>query len=47
MNIIDHLSVGVPSIDQGKQFYDAVMATIDCACLAATDGFAAYGTITF
>jgi len=43
MNIIDHLSVGVPSIDQGKKFYDAVMATIDCACLAATDGFAAYG----
>jgi catechol 2,3-dioxygenase-like lactoylglutathione lyase family enzyme len=43
MNIIDHLSVGVPSIDDARKFYDAVMASIGCECLASTEGFAAYG----
>jgi catechol 2,3-dioxygenase-like lactoylglutathione lyase family enzyme len=43
MNIIDHLSVGVPSIEEGRKFYDAVMKTLGCDCLAATEGFAAYG----
>jgi len=44
MNIIDHLSVGVPSIDQAKAFYDAVLSTINVDCLASTENFAAYGT---
>lgn len=43
MNIIDHLSVGVPAIDAGRAFYDGVMKALGCDCLAATDGFAAYG----
>lgn len=43
MNIIDHLSVGVPSIEEARKFYDPVMQTLGCSCLAATEGFAAYG----
>lgn len=43
MNIIDHLSVGVPDIAAARKFYDPVMATIGCTCLAATDTLAAYG----
>lgn len=43
MNIIDHLSVGVPSIEEGRKFYDPVMETLGYTCLAATEGFAAYG----
>lgn len=44
MSIVDHLSVGVPSIEAGRKFYDAVMEAIGANCLAAGDGFAAYGT---
>lgn len=44
MNIIDHLSLGVPDIEKACQFYDGLMATIGCSRLANTDGFAAYGT---
>lgn len=43
MNIIDHLSVGVPSIESAKTFYDPVLSALGYNCLAATDGFAAYG----
>lgn len=43
MNIIDHLSVGVPDIGKAQEFYDGVMGTLGSNCLAATEGFAAYG----
>lgn len=43
MAIIDHLSVGVPSIDDGAKFYDSVLETIGAARVATTEGFAAYG----
>lgn len=43
MNIIDHLSVGVPDIETARRFYDGLMKTLGCDCLASTDGFAAYG----
>lgn len=43
MNIIDHLSLGVPNIEQGSQFYQGLLATLGYEQLAATDGFAAYG----
>ena len=43
MNIIDHLSVGVPSIEDARKFYDPVMEALGYSCLAATEGFAAYG----
>lgn len=44
MNIIDHLSVGVPNIDAACRFYDAAMNTLGCDRLATTAGFAAYGS---
>ena len=44
MNIIDHLSVGVPDLDRACDFYDPIMEAIGCACLAKTEHFAAYGT---
>lgn len=43
MAIIDHLSVGVPTIEGGAKFYDAVLKTIGAERLATTEGFAAYG----
>ena len=43
MNIIDHLSVGVPSIAEGTDFYNEVMAALGYDLIVATDGFAAYG----
>lgn len=43
MNIIDHLSVGVPSISEGTAFYNGLMKGLDCDLLVATDSFAAYG----
>ncbi|MCV6605634.1 MAG: VOC family protein [Porticoccaceae bacterium] len=43
MNIIDHLSVGVPCIDRASEFYNGLMETLGCSLLASTDGFAAYG----
>ncbi|MEP0067986.1 VOC family protein [Pyruvatibacter sp.] len=46
MQIIDHLSVGVPSIANGCAFYDGLLATLGCSRLATTDGFAAYGKET-
>lgn len=43
MPIVDHLSVGVPNVAAARKFYDAVMEAIGASCLAASDGFAAYG----
>ncbi len=43
MNIIDHLSVGVPDIEWATAFYDGVMAALGVSRLATSDGFAAYG----
>ncbi|TDF35653.1 VOC family protein [Alteromonadaceae bacterium M269] len=46
MNIIDHLSIGVPDIKQATSFYDGLMETLSCKRLATSDGFAAYGKDT-
>lgn len=43
MNIIDHLSVGVPSVSEGTDFYNELMQALGYQLLAATDNFAAYG----
>jgi catechol 2,3-dioxygenase-like lactoylglutathione lyase family enzyme len=43
MNILDHISLGVPSIEAGRQFYDSAMETLGLSCLAANEAFAAYG----
>ena len=43
MTIIDHLSVGVPAVDEAAQFYDGLLATLGLQKLAQTKGFAAYG----
>lgn len=43
MTIIDHLSVGVPAIDEAARFYDGLMETLGLKNLAQTEGFAAYG----
>lgn len=42
-NIMDHLSVGVPSISEATAFYNGLLETLGIALLAETDGFAAYG----
>lgn len=44
MTIIDHLSVGVPNVEQACEFYDAVLGTIGANRLATLDVLAAYGT---
>lgn len=46
MNIIDHLSLGVPSVDLATQFYDPVLEALGVQKLAVTDAFAAYGQDT-
>ena len=43
MNILDHISLGVPSIEAARGFYDPAMASLGLSCLAANDAFAAYG----
>jgi len=43
MPLIDHLSVGVPNIEEARRFYDPVLATLDTSCSASGDGFATYG----
>ena len=43
MNIIDHLSVGVPTIDKATDFYDKVLETLGVQRLATAQAFAAYG----
>ena len=46
MNIIDHLSLGVPNIEEGTNFYTGLMQTLGYDALVVTDGFAAYGKDT-
>jgi len=41
--VIDHASVDVPNIAQARAFYDAILPTIGCHCLAAGEVFATYG----
>ncbi len=43
MNIIDHLSVGVPDIEAACAFYDGLLKTLGASRLATSDAFAAYG----
>lgn len=43
MNIVDHLSLGVPSISEACNFYDGLMKTLGVDLLAETSNFAAYG----
>ena len=43
MNILDHVSLGVPSIEEARRFYDPAMETLGLSCLAANNAFAAYG----
>ena len=43
MSLIDHLSVGVADLAEARAFYDPVLATLDCGCLAENARFAAYG----
>lgn len=43
MNIIDHLSLGVPTIADATKFYNDVLGTLDIHQLAVTEAFAAYG----
>ena len=42
-NIMDHLSVGVPSISEATRFYNGLLETLGVSLLAESDGFAAYG----
>ncbi|KUO55749.1 MAG: hypothetical protein APF82_09955 [Sphingomonadales bacterium BRH_c42] len=43
MNILDHISLGVTSIDDARRFYDPAMEVLGLSCLAANNAFAAYG----
>lgn len=43
MNILDHVSLGVTSIEDARRFYDPAMETLGLSCLAANEAFAAYG----
>lgn len=43
MTVLDHMSVGVPSISEAVAFYDSLLDTIGVKRLVKTDGFAAYG----
>ena len=43
MNIIDHISLGVPSIKEGTDFYTQLMNKMGYELLVANDSFAAYG----
>ncbi|QUL38984.1 VOC family protein [Erythrobacter sp. JK5] len=46
MNVLDHVSLGVTTIDDARRFYDPAMAELGLSCLAANEAFAAYGTDT-
>jgi len=43
MPLIDHISVGVPDIEEARSFYDPVLATLKTYCLASGQGFATFG----
>jgi catechol 2,3-dioxygenase-like lactoylglutathione lyase family enzyme len=46
MNIIDHLSIGVPDLIQAIDFYDGLMEKLGNKRLATSLDFAAYGKDT-
>lgn len=46
MNIIDHLSLGVPDIPEAIDFYDRLMETLGYEQLGTSATFAAYGKET-
>ncbi|PQA85803.1 VOC family protein [Hyphococcus luteus] len=43
MTILDHLSVGVPSVEDAAEFYDGLMATLGAKNLLQNEALAAYG----
>ena len=43
MNIIDHLSLGVPDIEEACKFYDGLLETLGSKRLATMETLAAYG----
>lgn len=43
MNILDHISLGVPAIAAAREFYDRSLEPLGLECLAANEAFAAYG----
>jgi len=46
MNVLDHISLGVSSIEEARRFYDPAMEELGLTCLAANEAFAAYGRDT-
>ena len=46
MNILDHISLGVPAIAEAREFYDQSLEPLGLKCLAANETFAAYGSDT-
>lgn len=43
MNILDHISLGVSTIEDARRFYDPAMEALGLSCRAANEAFAAYG----
>ncbi|WP_375203618.1 VOC family protein [Hyphococcus sp.] len=43
MTIIDHLSVGVPSVTDAAEFYDGLLALLGAKNLVQNEALAAYG----
>ena len=43
MNILDHISLGVPDIEEARRFFDPALEALGLTCLAANEAFAAYG----
>jgi catechol 2,3-dioxygenase-like lactoylglutathione lyase family enzyme len=41
--MIDHISIGVQSIDKAKAFYDAALKPLGYVCLSADDSSLGYG----
>jgi catechol 2,3-dioxygenase-like lactoylglutathione lyase family enzyme len=41
--MIDHMSIGVRSLDKAKRFYDAAFAAIGCRCLSESETSLGYG----
>jgi catechol 2,3-dioxygenase-like lactoylglutathione lyase family enzyme len=42
-SMIDHVSIGVRSLGQAKQFYDAALAALGCRCLSEDNSSLGYG----
>lgn len=42
-SIISHVSLGTNDFERAKDFYDSVLAALDCRCLEHFPGAAAYG----